>query len=161
MHRPAKDRNQALTFGPFLANPAVTAQEMLATVGRLSGERASGWHALAIEDTTELHLATHEASKRGFGRGGKGADLGLFPCPVLAWLVARLGGWSGCRSKGYKPSGPKTMHHGLLRLDPILLGWRLAQNRSADVRFPSPSGLRHSHKSWRDAARVIQASHPG
>ena len=32
----------------------------------------------------------------------------------------------------YRPPGPETMHHGLLRLDPILAGWRLA-NRSADV----------------------------
>ena len=53
----------------------------------------------------------------------------------LAWIVARLGGWSGYTSKGYKPPGPKTMHHGLLRLDPILQGWHLAV-RSADVRLP-------------------------
>ncbi len=53
----------------------------------------------------------------------------------LAWIVARLGGWSGYTSKGYKPPGPKTMHHGLLRLDPILEGWRLAI-RSALVRLP-------------------------
>lgn len=51
----------------------------------------------------------------------------------FAWIVARLGGWSGYASKGYKPPGPKTMHHGLLRLDPILAGWRLAQIRSAHV----------------------------
>jgi hypothetical protein len=51
-----------------------------------------------------------------------------------AWIVARLGGWSGRTSRGYRPPGPKTMHHGLLRLDPILAGWRLA-NRSADVRL--------------------------
>lgn len=52
-----------------------------------------------------------------------------------AWIVARLGGWSGYTSRGYKPPGPKTMHHGLLQIDQILVGWRLA-NRSADVRLP-------------------------
>jgi hypothetical protein len=51
-----------------------------------------------------------------------------------AWIVARLGGWSGYTSRGYKPPGPKTMHHGLVQVDQILLGWRLA-NRSADVRL--------------------------
>ncbi len=53
----------------------------------------------------------------------------------FVWIVARLGGWSGYTSRGYKPPGPKTMHHGLLRLDPILAGWRLAI-RSAHVRLP-------------------------
>ena len=32
VHRLGKDRNQAMQFGRFLANPAVTAREMLATV---------------------------------------------------------------------------------------------------------------------------------
>lgn len=51
-----------------------------------------------------------------------------------AWIVARLGGWSGRHSRGYRPPGPKTMHHGLLRLDATLVGWRLA-NRSANVQL--------------------------
>jgi len=50
----------------------------------------------------------------------------------LVWIVARLGGWSGYTSKGYKPAGPKTIHHGLLRLEGILAGWKLA-HRSADA----------------------------
>ena len=35
-----------------------------------------------------------------------------------AWIVARLGGRSGRTSRGYRPPGTKTMHHGLLRLGP-------------------------------------------
>jgi hypothetical protein len=50
----------------------------------------------------------------------------------LTWIVARLDGWSGYTSRRYKPPGPKTMHHGLLQLYQILIGWNLAIH-SADV----------------------------
>jgi hypothetical protein len=53
----------------------------------------------------------------------------------FCWIVARLGGWSGYTSKGYRPPGPKTMHHGLLRLEGILTGWHLA-DRSAERGLP-------------------------
>ena len=53
----------------------------------------------------------------------------------FCWIVARLGGWSGYTSKGYRPAGPKTMHHGLLRLEGILIGWNLA-DRSAQHGLP-------------------------
>ena len=52
-----------------------------------------------------------------------------------AWIAARLGGWPGYTSKGYKPAGPKTMARGLKRLDAMVQGWMLA-NRSADVGLP-------------------------
>jgi len=52
-----------------------------------------------------------------------------------AWIAARLGGWSGYTSKGYKPAGPKTMARGLKRLDAMVQGWMLA-NRSAFVGLP-------------------------
>jgi hypothetical protein len=84
VHRLAKDRNQAIQFGRFLDNPAVTTHEMLIAASAWTAQRAVGRHILAIEDTTELHFATHAASKRGFGKGGNGEDLGLFLHPVLA-----------------------------------------------------------------------------
>ncbi|MGH7210276.1 MAG: IS4 family transposase [Acetobacteraceae bacterium] len=91
VHRLAKDRNQAMQFVRFLDNPAVSTPEMLAVAGRQSGDRAQGRHVLAIEDTTELHFPTHGASKRGFGKGGNGEDLGLFLHPVLAMDAANGG----------------------------------------------------------------------
>ena len=91
VHRLAKGRNQTVQFNRFLANPAVTTREMLATAGRLTGQRVSGRHVLALQDTTELHFPTHEASKRGFGKGGNGEDLGLFLHPVLAIDAAGAG----------------------------------------------------------------------
>ena len=53
----------------------------------------------------------------------------------FAWIVARLGGWSGYTSRGYKPAGPKTIARGLSRLDSFLHGWDLA-NHSRDMRLP-------------------------
>jgi hypothetical protein len=94
VHRLAENRNQALQFGSFLANPAVTAHEMLATTGRQTNQRAAGRHVLAVMDTSELHFATHEASKRGFGKGGNGKDMGLFLHPTLA-VDAATGGVIG------------------------------------------------------------------
>lgn len=41
----------------------------------------------------------------------------------LAWIVARLGGWTGYRSE--RPPGPVTMHHGWQRFDAIAQGWSL------------------------------------
>jgi Transposase DDE domain len=50
----------------------------------------------------------------------------------LAWIVARLGGWSGYTSSGYKPPGPKTIARGLIRLDGLIDGWNMAIH-SVDV----------------------------
>jgi hypothetical protein len=94
VHRLARDRNQAIQFGRFLANRRVSTHEMLVTQGRQTGGRVGGRHVLAAMDTTELHFATHEASKRGFGKAGNGEDIGLFLHPTIA-MDAATGGIIG------------------------------------------------------------------
>jgi hypothetical protein len=90
----AKDRNQYVQFGRFVANPAVTIQEMLTSTARLTDQRAAGRHVLAIMDTTDLRFPTHEASKRGFGRDANDLCPGMFLHPVLA-VDAEHGGIIG------------------------------------------------------------------
>jgi hypothetical protein len=49
VHRLAKDRNQAIQFGRFLDNRAVSTHEMLVHAARQSNRAASGRHVLAIQ----------------------------------------------------------------------------------------------------------------
>ncbi len=94
VHRLAKTRAQTVQFGRFLANPAVTTREMLATAARLTSQRSAGRHVLAIMDTTDLRFPTHAASKRGFGRDANDTGPGLFLHPVMA-VDAGTGGVIG------------------------------------------------------------------
>lgn len=89
-----RTRAGEVRFGRLLRNAAVTAAEMIAEQARAVGERAAGRHVLAIQDTTEINLNAHRASKRGFGTAGNGCDIGLFLHPVIA-LEAGHGGILG------------------------------------------------------------------
>ena len=44
----------------------------------------------------------------------------------LAWIVARLGGWSGYQR--YGPAGPKTIALGWSQFKTMSHGWSLSQN---------------------------------
>lgn len=46
--------------------------------------------------------------------------------PWAAWIIARLGGWSGYASQ--RPPGVITLRNGLERFDAICLGWRLSRD---------------------------------
>ena len=84
IHRLANDRNQAMRFNNFLANPAVSSHEMLVTAGQRTNQRAKGRHLLAITDTTDVLFPSQENNKRGFGMGSDGEHPGLFLHPILA-----------------------------------------------------------------------------
>lgn len=47
-----------------------------------------------------------------------------------AWIIARLGGWSGYESDS--KAGPITMRYGLKKFDRILKAWLLAKDVSID-----------------------------
>lgn len=94
LHALADTRAEAVRFGRFLDNSAVSVDEMLVHAGRLTGQRCAGRHVLAIQDTTELHFAGHTESKRGFGAAGNGRDIGLFLHPTIA-VDAATGGVIG------------------------------------------------------------------
>ena len=89
--RVRRDTQRSVQFGRFLDNGAVSADAMLVHAGRHTGSRVAGRHVLAIQDTTKLHFANHTASKRGFGAGGNGVDLGSFLHPVIAIDAAHNG----------------------------------------------------------------------
>ncbi len=77
-------RDTTRRFTDFLDHEAVTRHEMLVYAGRLTAQRASGRHVLAVTDTSELNFASHTGSKSGFGTVGNGCDIGVFVHPIVA-----------------------------------------------------------------------------
>lgn len=134
LHALAQSRQQTKQFGQFLDNPAVSADEMLVYAGQRTGERAAGRHVLAIQDTTELHFATHTASKRGFGTGGNGEDIGLFLHPVIA-VDAIQGGLIGlaCAEVMNRTQGPAADRRRRRAEDKESHRWLTAAQAGADV----------------------------
>ena len=70
-------------MGRFLANPRVTAQELIDGACAGIGQRSSGRHVLAIQDTSEINLQCHAERVSGLGTVGNGSDCGFFIHPVL------------------------------------------------------------------------------
>jgi len=130
----AEDRKQTRQFGEFLDNPAVSADEMLVYAGRRTGERVAGRHVLAIQDTTELHFSTHTVSKRGFGTGGNGTDIGLFLHPLIV-VDATHGGLIGlaCAQIMNRTDGPAPDRRKRAAEDKESHRWLTCAQTGADV----------------------------
>ena len=80
----ADDRAEQVKFRRFLANEAVTGEEMVAHRALLTAVAAMGRHVLAIQDTSELNYQAQRGRKRRLGIVGNGTDIGMFVHPVLA-----------------------------------------------------------------------------
>ena len=79
----ADDRAEQLRLRRFLANEAVTVEEMVAHRAMFVAAAAKGRHVLAIQDTSEINYQAQKDRKRRLGKVGNGTDVGLFVHPVL------------------------------------------------------------------------------
>ena len=89
-------RATEVRFGRFLANAAVTPEELISQMVEKSSEITAGEHVLAIQDTTEINHQAHANNVDGLGTVGNGKDVGFFLHPML--LVEAKGG--GCLGIG-------------------------------------------------------------
>lgn len=80
----ADDRAEQIKFRRFLANEAVTVEEMISHRAMFVAAAAAGRHVLAIQDTSEINYEAQSGRKRRLGTVGNGRDAGLFVHPVLA-----------------------------------------------------------------------------
>lgn len=80
----ADNRAEKVGLTRFFRNPRVTADEILRAAAARMGAAAAGRHVLLIEDTSEINYQSKARRKRGLGRVGNGADVGLFVHPALA-----------------------------------------------------------------------------
>ena len=118
VHRLGRDRAGTVAFGRFLANRPVMPEEIFAAAGSALAARAAGRHDLAIQDTTHLSFprraseviapqvldfavalnSTLEGKTDKQKNPHQEASLDWF-----AWIVTRLGGWSGYQRYGPRP----------------------------------------------------------
>jgi hypothetical protein len=70
-------------IGRFLANEAVTAEEIFQAAGERCGSLTAGRHVLAIQDTTALSFPRRRAGTDDWGPGGDGKVAGIFLHPVI------------------------------------------------------------------------------
>jgi hypothetical protein len=78
------DRAGEMAAHRFLASPAVTAPEIIETLGVRTGERCRGRRIIAAQDTTEINFSGRARARRGLGPAGDGKTPGFFMHAVVA-----------------------------------------------------------------------------
>lgn len=78
------DRGGELGAGRFFANPKVTAERIVASWSERTVSAVTGRHVLAIQDTSEISIATRAGRRRGLGQCGHGNAYGVVAHVMLA-----------------------------------------------------------------------------
>jgi len=72
------DRAGEMAAHRFVASRAVTAGEIVETLGVRTGERCQGRRIIAVQDTTEINFSGRDRARRGLGPAGDGKTPGFF-----------------------------------------------------------------------------------
>jgi hypothetical protein len=78
------DRAGEMAAHRFVDSPAVTAGEIIETLGTRTGERCQGRRIIAVQDTTEINFSGRARARRGLGPAGDGKTPGFFMHAVVA-----------------------------------------------------------------------------
>lgn len=78
------DRAGEMAAHRFVASRAVTASEIVETLGIRTGERCQGRRIIAVQDTTEINFSGRARARRGLGPAGDGKTPGFFMHAVVA-----------------------------------------------------------------------------
>lgn len=78
------DRAGEMAAHRFMASRAVSAQEIIQTLGSRTGERCRGRRIIAVQDTTEINFSGRARARRGLGPAGDGKTPGFFMHAVVA-----------------------------------------------------------------------------
>jgi hypothetical protein len=72
------DRAGEIAAHRFLDSPQVSADEIIATLSRRTGERCQGQRIVVAQDTTEINFSGRAGARRGLGPAGDGKTPGFF-----------------------------------------------------------------------------------
>ena len=166
----ADNRAEKVGLARFFRNKRVTVDQILQTAAERTGAAAAGRCVLLIEDASEINYEAKAKRKRGLGRVGNGADVGLFVHPALAVDAAdgavlglagatiwrrqqgQGGGLPEPADRGRRPARRSSSSRRTpLRSAPTSMGWRSAANFSF---FLSPAVRRTRSRPWDAPARL-------
>ena len=78
------NHSQAIRFGRFLGNDAVTVERIVEGWSDHTAHAVAGRHVLALQDTSEIKFPTTEDNRRDLGKVKKGNCWGMLLHPMLA-----------------------------------------------------------------------------
>jgi hypothetical protein len=99
------DRAGEIAAHRFVASRAVTAIEIIETLGMRTGGRCQGRRVIAVQDTTEINFSGRDRARRGLGPAGDGTTPG-FSCMRWSPSIVTMRLLSACWMRRFGRAKP-------------------------------------------------------